>query len=223
MIDLAILLAALGITLLEMSEASAVAMALYADSRSGVAYYSVAIGTLVVLLPTFLVGNLIQIFPIFYVRLFSATLLLYFGLRLIRSSRRSMKFQRLGPPGGSHVGDAEKGLFMTGFGVGVVESFEAAIVLIALLPAGYTSAITGFLAGIVAVIIFAYALRSQIRKVKQANVKVAVSALLLSFALFWYAESFIQISDLLLIPFFVIFFLVVYSIATYRIPKKQAA
>ncbi|EQB70046.1 MAG: hypothetical protein AMDU1_APLC00080G0005 [Thermoplasmatales archaeon A-plasma] len=69
-----------------------------------------------------------------------------------------------------------------------------------------------------AVVAAAYILRSQIRKVKQANMKVAVSALLLSFSLFWYIESVRVISDLLLLPFFAGFFLLVYYYSTRNLP-----
>lgn len=222
-INLAILLAALGITLLEMSEASAMGMALYADSKRIVAYGAVILGVVTVMVPTVVAGNYIALLPITYVRLASATLLLYFGARLIRSARRSFKFQRLGPPkGGSKHDETEKGILITGYSVGVVEAFEAAIVLIALFPQNFDSTGIGVVSGGILVVFAAYMLRSQIRKVKQATVKTAVSALLLSFSLFWYIETVYAVDDIFLIPMFAVFYLAVYGIATRGIPRKRA-
>ena len=95
-IDPAIFFAALGITTLELAEASAVGIALYAESRRISALLAVAAGVIIVMIPTALAGSFISIFPLVYVRLFSATLLLYFGLRLMKSARRSFRYQREG-------------------------------------------------------------------------------------------------------------------------------
>ncbi len=212
--NIGILLAALGITVLEMSEATAVGMALYADSRSSSAYGAVSLGVVTVLIPTMVVGNFITLLPIFYVRLVSATLLLYFGQRLAKSARRAYRFQRQGPPSQQKHEEGEKGVLATAYSVGLVEAFEAAIVLVALFPENYDSTGVGLLLGIAIVVVAAYLLRSQIRKVKQATVKTAVSAILLSFAAFWYAESFAGVSDLYLIPLFALFYVLVYLFAT---------
>ncbi len=220
MYNLGVLLAALGITLLEMSEASAVGLTLYGDSGRRSAFGAVALGSLIVLAITGTVGGLIERFPLFYVRIVSATLLLYFGLRLVRSSRRSMKFQRFGFPG-KKGHQEEKGVLSTGFSVGAVEAFEAAIVLVALFPEGYYSTLVGLGIGVAIVVVAAYILKSKVRKVKQANMKVAVSALLLTFSAFWYAESFRNISDFLLLPIFAVFVAVVYFAATYRLSAPE--
>lgn len=221
-INLAILLAAMGITVLEMSEATAVGMALYADSRKVSAYGAVSLGVLVVFIPTMLAGNFIALLPLLYVRLASATLLLYFGQRLARSARRSFRFQRTGPPGRSSHSETEKGVLATAFSVGLVEAFEAAIVLVALFPENYDSTGIGLAAGVLAVVAAAYVLRSQIRKVKQATVKTSVSALLLSFSFFWYFETFLTVNDFILIPLFAVFYVVVYAYATRGIPLKPS-
>lgn len=220
-INVAILLAAMGITVLEMSEASAVGMALYADTKRTSAYGAVMLGVITVFIPTFLAGNYIMLLPIFYVRIASATLLLYFGLRLVRSARRSFKFQRIGPPKGGKSHEPERGLLATGYSVGLVEAFEAAIVLVALFPESYNSTWIGLVIGVGIVVTAAFMLRSQIRKVKQATIKTAVSALLLSFSSFWYIESVRQINDIFLVPLFVGFYLVVYAVATHGIPAKS--
>lgn len=213
-LNFAILLAALGITVLEMSEATAVGMALYADSRRPSAYAAVSLGVITVLVPTMLVGNYIMLLPLFYVRIVSATLLLYFGQRLARSARRAFGFQRNGPPGKPGHEEAERGINATAYSVGVVEAFEAAIVLVALFPENYDSTGLGLFLGLILVVVAAYLLRLQIRKVKQAVVKTAVSAILLCFAAFWYAESLIQINDIVLLPLFAVFFVLVYEFAS---------
>ena len=80
--NIPILLAALGITLLEMSEASAVGIALYAEQKEILIFLAIAVSSSIVLTITAIAGELLTYFPIFYVRLISATLLLYFGIRL---------------------------------------------------------------------------------------------------------------------------------------------
>ena len=215
-IEPAIFLAALGITTLELAEASAVGIALYAESRRISALLAVAVGVIIIMIPTALAGSFIAKFPLVYVRIFSATLLLYFGLRLMKSARRSFRYQREGfRPKGEEKG--EKGLMVTAVSVGAVEAFEAAIVLVALYPNNYDSTLLGVSIGIIAVLVFSFILHSQIRKIKQAAMKVAVSSLLLSFSAFWYVESVKAISDLLLIPLFVIFFSIVYTISSHGI------
>lgn len=217
--DVGIFLAALGITTLEFVEASAVGLALYGDTHRRAAFLYVASGSIAVLVPTFILGDLISLLPIVLVRLVGGVLLLYFGLRLTRSARRSVLTtrraragQNTGGPGHSQE-LAEKGLMSTAFSVGAIEAFEAAIVIVGLLPNSYGSTIFGFALGIVVVCIGTYLLRNQVRKLKQASMKEVVSALLLSFSVFWFSEVFTSTNDLFLIPLFVIFFLIVHSIA----------
>ncbi|MCL4341009.1 MAG: hypothetical protein M1431_02800 [Candidatus Thermoplasmatota archaeon] len=217
-IEVAILLAAMGITLLEMSEASAVGLALYAEARNPAPFLAVSLGVITVLIPTALAGDFIALFPLFYVRVISAVLLLYFGQRLMKSARRSMKYQRIGFPAGKHE-EERRSVLSTAYSVGLVEAFEAAIVLVALFPENYYSTLIGLLLGIIAVLVAVYVLRNQVRKVKQATMKVAVSALLLSFSLFWFIESVRAISDLYLLPFFVTFFGLVYYYSTRNLPS----
>lgn len=208
--DAGIFLAASGITTLELAEAAAVGLALYADSGKTSAFLYVAAGILVVLVPTILVGGLISLLPELYVRLFGGVLLLYFGLRLTKSARRSVVISRTA---GFKTEAFERGVMYTGFSVGVVEAFEAAIVLVGLLPANFASAGTGMVVGMVIVVVSTYILRTQVRKVKQANMKVVVAGLLLSFSVFWFGETFLQLSDLLLIPLFLILALSVHRFA----------
>jgi uncharacterized membrane protein len=216
MFDLGIFLAALGITVLELAEASAVGLTLYAESNSQMAFLSVGLGVVSVFIPTGVVGGLIALLPVAIVRLTAATLLLYFGLRLLRSARRAVLRSR--GKGVIHKTEKKhaKGLFAAGFSVGAVEAFEAAIVLVALLPNNYSSTVYGLMAGVVVVVAATYFLQAQVRRVKQANMKVFVSALLLSFSVFWYAETVRPISDLVLLPLFAFFALVVYRVANRR-------
>jgi uncharacterized membrane protein len=208
--DTGIFLAASGITTLELVEAAAVGLALYAESGKTSAFLYVALGTIVVIIPTFLVAGLISLLPLVYVRLFGGTLLLYFGLRLTKSARRSVVISKTT---GFKTEAFERGLMYTGFSVGAIEAFEAAIVLVGLLPVNYASAGIGFVVGVVVVVVSTYVLRTQVRRVKQANMKVAVAGILLSFSAFWYGETFMELSDLLLIPLFVIFAFSVYRFA----------
>ena len=216
--DAGILLAAAGITLLEMTEASAVGLALFAESGKAIAFAYVAAGTVVVFAPTFLVAGLISLLPLVYIQLVGGVLLLYFGLRLARSARRSVvKSKTTGFP----AEEFEKGLMYTGFSVGAVEAFEASIVLVGLLPENLASASLGMAIGVAAVVVATYVLRSQVRKVKQANMKVVVSGLLLAFSSFWFGETVTELSDLLLVPLFVIFALAVYWFANRPIPATS--
>ncbi len=196
--------------MLEMVEAAAVGLALYADSRRVMSFIVIALGSVVVFAPTFVVGGLIAHLPITIIRVVGGVLLLYFGLRLIRSARRAVLKERKKQ---TSTEEFTKGLAATGFSVGAIEAFEASIVLIGLLPNNFDSASFGFGVGIAVVIVSTYLLRKQVRKVKQALTKVFVSALLLSFAAFWIAEVITSPSDLFLITLFVIFSAIVYFVA----------
>ncbi len=208
--DPGVFLAASGIVTLEMAEAAAVGLALYAETRKHLAFLYVAVGALVVFVPALAVGGAIALLPTLYVRLVGGVLLLYFGLRLSRSARRSVVRSRTT---GFRPESFERGVMYTGFSVGAVEAFEASIVLVGLLPASFVSAGAGMIAGVAIVVVAAYALRSQVRKVKQANMKVVVAGLLLTFSAFWFAETYLELNDLLLIPLFAAFSLSVYWVA----------
>jgi len=56
----------------------------------------VALGSGVVLLPTSIVGKAIALLPQLDVRIITSLLLLYFGIRLARSARRSFIREKLG-------------------------------------------------------------------------------------------------------------------------------
>lgn len=217
-LDFAVLLAAAGIATLELVEAAAVALALYGESKRPAVFGYAALGSIIVLIPALLLGRGIELLPLVAIRIVGGSLLLYFGLRLIRSARRTVVRSRTG---GFSVADSppEKGYFQTAFSVGAIEAFEAAIVLVGLLPNNYSSTIIGLATGIAIVIVSTLVLRKQVRKIKQASMKVFVSALLLSFASFWLAEAvFVNVSDLILIPLFVAFAVIVHWIANRPTP-----
>ena len=200
------------------------AIALYGDSRKHAVFGYVSLGIVVVLVPALLLGRVIELLPLVAIQLVGGGLLLYFGLRLVRSARRTVLRGR--SPAqivtGVQKEEAEKGVFYTGFSVGAIEAFEAAIVLIGLLPHNYTSTFIGLASGIIIVIASTYLLRNQVRKVKQTNMKVVVSALLLSFATFWFAETFLpRLSDLVLIPLFGAFALIVHWVANRPTPLPK--
>ncbi len=226
MVNPGIFLAAMGIMLLEMSEASAVSMALSADAKNSLPFVAAVLGIFAILIPATVLGKEIELFPIFYIRLVSAILLLYFGQRLMKSARRSMKFQYMKNFPKSHKEEpSEKGINTTAFLVGATEAFEAAIVLVALFPQGFDSTIYGAILGGVIVIFGSILLRTQIRQIKQAIMKVGVASLLLTFSLFWFIETVKVISDLFLIPFFIIFFIIVYEYSIYglkNIPRTDS-
>lgn len=226
--DPGIFLAASGITTLELVEAAAVGLALYAESGRASAFLYVAVGVLVVLIPTVLVGGLISNLPEQYVLVIGGVLLLYFGLRLSKSARRSVVISRTT---GFKSEVFERGIMYTGFSVGAIEAFEAAIVLVGLLPVNFASAGIGMMVGVAVVVVSTYVLRTQVRRVKQANMKVIVAGLLLSFSSFWFSEAvllfgfgemFSQLDDLLLIPLFAIFAFGVYKYANRPIAESRA-
>ncbi|MDA4116533.1 MAG: TSUP family transporter [Thaumarchaeota archaeon] len=216
----AIFLAALGITTLELVEAAAVALALYAQSRRTAVFLYAAAGMVVVFAPMFVLGALITLLPDYIVKLTAGILLLYFGQRLVKSARRAVVSARRGT---AHKESFEKGELATAFSVGAVEAFEAAIVLVGLLPNGFQSTVFGMAGGIGVVVVATYVLRDQVRKVKQADMKIAVSALLLSFATFWFGEVFAPLDDLLLIPLFLVYVAAVYWFANRPSPKVAVA
>jgi len=215
----AIFLAALGITALELVEAAAVALALYAQSRRTAVFLYATAGTVVVFAPMFVLGALITLLPDYAVKLTAGVLLLYFGQRLVKSARRAVVSTRKGT---THKESFEKGELATAFSVGAVEAFEAAIVLVGLLPNGFQSTVFGMAGGIGVVVVATYVLRGQVRKVKQADMKIAVSALLLSFATFWFGEVFAPLDDLLLVPLFLVYVAAVYWFANRPSPKVAA-
>jgi uncharacterized membrane protein len=216
----AIFLAALGITTLELVETAAVVLALHAHSRKNAVYLYAALGTVAVFTPMFVLGALITLLPDVLVKLTAGVLLLYFAQRLARSARRTVLNARRG----NHFHeDFHRGTMATAFSIGAIEAFEAAIVLVGLLPNGFQPTVLGMASGIGVVVVSTYLLRDHVRKVKQADMKIAVSALLFSFATFWFGAAVMPLDDLILIPLFVFFVILVYKMANRASPEVTVA
>jgi len=200
-------LAAFGITLLELSEAGAVAM-IYYGVYKGLKPLAYAIaGVLTVMVPTFLVGGYIAELPITYVLLVAAVILFYFGYKLLRSARRG--FRKMRKNGG---GEEEKEGLAVVYTVSVTESFEAALVLVALIPQSYSSTLLG--ASIAsAVVALTAALKAQIMKIRLPHLKLVLSSLLFGLGTLWIMEVLVPVSDIILIPLFLIYLLINFFIA----------
>ncbi|HVC26742.1 MAG TPA: hypothetical protein VND40_01135 [Nitrososphaerales archaeon] len=215
----AIFLAALGITTLELVETAAVSLALHAHSGKNAVYVYASLGTAVVFAPMFLLGALIDLLPGAIVKLTAGVLLLYFAQRLAKSARRTVLNAR---KGNLFHEEFHRGTMATAFSVGAIEAFEAAIVLVGLLPNGFQPTVLGMASGVAIVAVSTYLLRDQVRKVKQADMKIAVSALLFSFSTFWFGEAVVPLDDLILVPLFLFFALIVYKFANRPSPKVVA-
>lgn len=215
--DPAIFLAALGITVLEVVETAAVALALHAHSGKNAVYLYAAAGTAVVFAPMFILGALIVLLPSALVKLTAGILLLYFAQRLAKSARRAVLNARKGTVFHEQF---HRGTMATAFSIGAIEAFEAAIVLVGLLPNGFQPTVLGMSVGIVIVVASTYLLRDHVRKVKQADMKIAVSALLFSFATFWFGEAVMPLDDVILIPLFLVYLAIVFKFATRASPKE---
>jgi uncharacterized membrane protein len=218
--DTAVFLAALGITVLELVETAAVALALHAHSGKSAVYLYAALGTAVVFAPMFVLGSLITLLPDAVVKVTAGVLLLFFAQRLTKSARRAVLNARKGNQFQEHY---HRGTMATAFSIGAIEAFEAAIVLVGLLPNGFQTTVSGIVSGVVLVVASTYVLRDRVRKVKQADMKIAVSALLFSFATFWFGEAIMPLTDLILIPLFVFFFTTVYKFANRASPAVAVA
>lgn len=197
-VNFGIFFAAFGISLLELSEAGAVT-AIYQGIYRGFkpVLYAIA-GVLLVLIPTFTVGRYIIYLPLDYVLAVSSVILFYFGYRLLRSARRY--FKRTGRGKG---GEEERGDLAVVFTVSAIEAFEAALVLIALIPRSYSSTLIGTLLAAAIVVILTAVIKDQIARIRLPHLKYVLSALLFSLGTLWAIEAAgLDLTDLVLIPFF---------------------
>jgi Predicted membrane protein len=197
-VNFGVFFAAFGISLLALSEAGAVT-AIYQGIYRGFrpVLYALA-GVLLVLVPTFTVGRYIVYLPLDYVLAASAVILFYFGYRLLRSARRY--FKRAAKGGG---GEEERGDLAVVFTVSAIEAFEAALVLIALIPRSYASALVGTLIASAIVIVLTVLIKDQIARIRLPHLKYVLSSLLFSLGTLWAMEAIdLEITDLVLIPLF---------------------
>ncbi|AWR95149.1 hypothetical protein [Acidianus brierleyi] len=204
--DVGIFLAAFGISLLELSEAGAVAVIYRGIFNSNKPYIYAILGVLTVLIPTFLLGSFISLLPLNYVLIAAGIILFYFGYRLLRSARRSIKGLRK-----PHEKEKEESIAVV-YTIGATEAFEAALVIIALIPQNYVSTLIGTLSASLVVIALTIILKSQIMKIRVPQLKYALSALLFSLGTLWFGEVFIGIDEIFLPLFFVVYLAVNYAL-----------
>lgn len=237
------LLTALLITILEMTEVVAFVTALGAgarDLRPGftgalagvgvVAAFGLAAGLGLVEASSHY-GELVTL-------LIGALLLWGFGLFLLRSTlrtylREDRRHRNLDVPAAPHPEDAlgPKALLATGFSVGTVEALETVVVLLGLVAGGWVGeAIIGALVGGVLLIAAGFVLHERIRRLKVPPLKWVSTSLLFTYALFWSLEALGDLSvlpfpsqvgtlpsDVLLVPIFVLWFLLVRGVVELRL------
>jgi uncharacterized membrane protein len=195
-VDFGVFFAAFGISLLELSEAGAVT-AIYQGIYRGFRPVLYALAG-VLLVPTFTVGRYIVYLPLDYVLAASAVILFYFGYRLLRSARRY--FKRVARGGG---GEEERGDLAVVFTVSAIEAFEASLVLIALIPRSYASALIGTLIASAIVIVLTALIKDQRARIRLPHLKYVLSSLLFSLGTLWAMEIVgLDVTDLVLIPLF---------------------
>ncbi|ADX83826.1 hypothetical protein GO599_08300 [Sulfolobus islandicus] len=204
--DVSVFLAALGISLLELTEAGAIAAIYHNIYKNNLPFIYAVLGVAVVLIPTFTVGRLIYLVPLNYVLLASAVILFYFGYRLIRSVR--MSFKGIRKKGGE---EKEEGLSVV-FTVSAIEGFEAALVILALIPQSYSSALMGAILASFLVVILTAILKSQVARIRLPHLKFVLSALLFSLGTLWISEVVFDIPDLILPLFFLAYLGINYAI-----------
>jgi Ca2+/H+ antiporter, TMEM165/GDT1 family len=200
-------LVALLVTVLEMTEVVAVVFALSAAQRSvrPGAWGAVA-GTGVVALAALGFGAVLIALPRSYLLWAAAVVLAFFAVFLLRSTWRSYlrTSRRASAPSPEVPHERDSVQFAGGFAVGVVESIETVIVLLALAAAGYAfSAAVGAIVGGVALVAAALIVHEQIRKIKVPWLKLGATSVLISFAIYWAGEAAgvrWPGSDLILIP-----------------------
>jgi len=182
------LVAAFLITVLEMTEVVALVFALGADHRSiRSGALGATAGTAVVGLLALGFGAAIIALPRSVLLWAAAVVLAAFGLFLFRSTLRSYRRAHAPPTTSAVHGTVQ---FAGGFSVGVVESVETVIVLLALAAAGYgASAIVGAVAGGALLAGSALVLHDRIRRIKVPPLKLVATSLLFAFSVFWAGEA----------------------------------
>lgn len=203
----AIFLAAFGMSLLELSEAAAVAIIFSGIYKNSKPYIYAILGILIIFIPVFTLGRYISLLPINYVLLAAGLILFYFGYRLIRSARRS--FKRISKHGSDE--DKQEGI-ITVFVVSVTEALEAGLVILALIPRGYISSLLGSISSLLVLIPLAISLKSRLMKIRIPQLKFVLSALLFSLGSLFLAEVFTEINEIFLPMFFVTYLAVNYAI-----------
>ena len=202
-----VLLAALLVTVLELTEVVALVFALSADAESirHGALGAVA-GCAVVAGLALGSGAALLALPHDILLWASAAVLYAFGVFLFRSTRRTYRRLRAAQLAASPPGPPPHRAvqFAGGFTVGAVESTEVVVVLLALTAAGYGgSAIVGAVVGAVLLVAATFAVGERVRRIKVPWLKLGATSVVFAFAVFWTGEALGRSwpgSDLFLIP-----------------------
>ncbi len=198
------------ITLLEMTEVVALVFALSAGGpQLRTAIYGALSGVALAGAIALVAGAAVDRLPPSYLLGPSAIVLAGFGVFLFRSTLRSYRRARAAKSATGGFPEPHPVVqFGAGFSVGVVETTEAVIVLLALAAPGYgvTTLVGAFTAGAFLVGL-AWLLHGQIRKIKVPVLKAGATALLFTFSVFWAGEA-LHVpwpgGDLFLLPLFVV-------------------
>ena len=205
--DFGVFLASLGITLLEFSEAGVVASIYHGIYKNSLPFLYAIAGVLVVTIPILTLGKLIVLVPLDYVLIVSGVILAYFGYKLLRSARRYFKHIKR-----TRTEEEKKEGLGVVFTVSAVEALEAGLVVLALIPQDYISAVLGVGVASIIVIILTAILKAQIARIRLPHVKFVLSALLFSLATMWFSEVFFDANELLLPLYFFVFLGVNYAV-----------
>jgi uncharacterized membrane protein len=185
------LLAAFLITLLEMTEVVILVITVSADHpsvRPGAT--GAVVGVAGVSLVAVGVGAALDVVSHTYLLWVSAVLLAGFGVVLFRSTLKS--YRRAAMPPGMTPPSQFGGTLLFGAGAtsGAVEATEVVVVLLGITAAGYAfSAIVGALAGGALLIVLAFLVHERLRRIKVPALKWVGTAMLFTFATFWFGEA----------------------------------
>jgi len=143
-------------------------------------------------------GVAITRFPLQYTLVGAALLLWGFGFFLLRSTlrtylreaRKKRGIQSTKRGGLEEPGLSDHALLAGSFSVGVVETVEAVVVLVALTAGGFgLEAALGFILGGILLLGVGVAFHERIRRLKVPPLKWVATSLLFTFAVFWSGES----------------------------------
>jgi uncharacterized membrane protein len=204
------------ITLLEMTEVVALVFALSAGGpQLRTAIYGALLGVVLVGAVALGAGAAIERLPTSYLLGPSAVVLAGFGLYLFRGTLRSYRRARAAKSGTPSAAPEPHAVvqFGAGFSVGVVETTEAVIVLLALAAPGYglTTLLGAVTAGAILVVL-AWTFHGQIRRIKVPLLRLGATSLLFTFSIFWAGEA-LHVAwpgdDLFLLPIFALMVILV--------------
>ena len=209
-LDVAAVIVAFVVTVLELTEVVALVFALSAAGtsiRHGAS--GAAAGTATIALVALGSGAAILALPRAALLWASAVVLAAFGVFLFRSTLKTYRRLRAAATGAAPAPRSAAALeFAGGFAVGAVETTEVVVVLLALTAGGAgASAIVGSVAGGVLLVAAAAAVHERIRRIKTVYLKLGATSMVLAFAAFWAGEAAgvrWPYGDLLLVPLFLL-------------------